>query len=62
MKRIIYTLVAIFIGCITSCSPDKYDVQEMGMVNMINQEIKLRMSHYQILADGKLQLEFTRYL
>ena len=45
MKRIIYTLVAIFIGCITSCSPDKYDVQEMGMVNM-NQikEIKLRMS------------------
>ena len=63
MKRIIYTLVAIFIGCITSCSPDKYDVQEMGMVNM-NQikEIKLRMSHYQILADGKAQLEFNPLL
>ena len=63
MKRILYTLVAIFTGCITSCSPDKYDVQEMGMVDMSQvKEIKLRMSHYQVLADGKAQLEFNPLL
>ena len=63
MKRILYTLAAIFIGCILSCTPDKDEVLEMGPVDMDHiKEIKLRTSHYQILADGKAQLEFNPLL
>ena len=63
MKRILYTLAAIFIGCILSCTPDKDEVLEMGPVDMDHiKEIKLRTSHYQILADGKAQLEFKPLL
>ncbi|MFR7875257.1 MAG: hypothetical protein ACLU4J_02055 [Butyricimonas paravirosa] len=54
--------MAIFTGCITH-SPDKYDVQKMGMADMSQvKEIKLRMSHYQVLADGKPNLSSIRYL
>ena len=46
MKRILYTLAAIFIGCILSCTPDKDEVLEMGLVDMDHiKEIKLRTSH-----------------
>ena len=63
MKRILYTFAAIFIGCITSCTPDKDEVLEMGLVDMDHiKEIKLRTSHYQVLADGKAQLEFNPLL
>ena len=45
MKRILYTLAAIFIGCILSCTPDKDEVLEMGPVDMDHiKEIKLRTS------------------
>ncbi|RHR78343.1 hypothetical protein [Odoribacter sp. AF15-53] len=63
MKRILYTLVAIFIGCIISCTPDKDEVLEMGLVDMDHiKDIKLRTSHYQLLANGKAQLEFNPLL
>ena len=46
MKRILYTLAAIFIGCILSCTPDKDEVLEMGPVDMDHiKEIILRTSH-----------------
>ena len=45
MKKILYTLAAIFIGCILSCTPDKDEVLEMGLVDMDHiKEIKLRTS------------------
>ena len=63
MKRILYTLVVIFIGCIISCTPDKDEVLEMGLVDMDHiKDIKLRTSHYQLLANGKAQLEFNPLL
>ena len=63
MNRILYTLVAIFIGCIISCTPDKDEVLEMGLVDMDHiKDIKLRTSHYQLLANGKAQLEFNPLL
>ena len=63
MKRILYTLVVIFIGCIISCTPDKDEVLEMGLVDMDHiKDIKLRTSHYQLLANGKPQLEFNPLL
>ena len=63
MKKILYTLAAIFIGCILSCTPDKDEILEMGLVDMDHiKEIKLRTSHYQVLADGKAQLEFNPLL
>ena len=63
MKRILYTLVVIFIGWIISCTPDKDEVLEMGLVDMDHiKDIKLRTSHYQLLANGKAQLEFNPLL
>ncbi len=63
MKRILYTIASVFIGCLISCTPDKYDFREMGTVDMnLVKEIKLRMSHFQVLADGKAQLEFNPLL
>lgn len=63
MKSILYFLGTIFIGCIISCTPDKYDILEIGMVDMKQvKEIKLRTSHYQVLANGKAQLEFNPLL
>ena len=63
MKRILYTLVVIFIGCIISCTPDKDEVLEMGLVDMDHiKDIKLRTSHYQLLTNGKAQLEFNPLL
>ena len=63
MKRILYTFTIIFIGCIMSCTPDKYKYHEPGMVDMNDvKEIKLRVSHDQLLANGKAQLEFNPLL
>lgn len=63
MKRIVYTLIVIFIGCMTSCLPGKYEILEMDMVDMNDiQEIKLRLNHFQLLADNKAQIEFSPLL
>lgn len=63
MKKILYSLAIIFTGYLISCSPDKYDVQKMGIVDMEQvKEIRLRTSHFQLLADGKAQLEFSPLL
>lgn len=58
MKKIVsFILFAVFIA---ACTPDKYEFREMGMADMDDvREIKLRISHYQLLADGKAQLEFS---
>lgn len=63
MKKILYILVVIFTGCVTSCTPDKDEILEMGTIDMNRiKEIKLRTSHYQLLADGKARLEFNPLL
>lgn len=63
MKRILYILATLFIGCFLSCTPDKDEVLEMGTIDMDQvKTIKLRMSHFQLLSDGKAQLEFNPLL
>ena len=63
MKRFLYSITALLVGCVFSCTPDKYEVVEMGTVDMSSiKEIKLRMNHFQVLADGKAQLEFCPLL
>lgn len=63
MKRILYTLTTLFIGCFLACTPDKDKVLEMGMIDMdLVKTIKLRMSHFQLLCNGKAQLEFNPLL
>lgn len=55
--------MVVLIGSLTSCTPDKYEFQEMEPVDMqVIREIKLRTSHFQLLADGKAQLEFNPLL
>ena len=63
MKRFLHSITTLLIGCMFSCTPDKYEVVEMGTVDMSNiKEIKLRTNHFQVLADGKAQLEFCPLL
>lgn len=63
MKRILYILTAILTVYCTACTPDRYEFREMGTVDM-NQirEIRLRASHYQLLADGRANIEFNPLL
>lgn len=63
MKRIVYTLTAILLVYCTACTPDRYEFREMEMVDMHQiREIKLRASHYQLLADGRACIEFSPLL
>lgn len=63
MKKIRYSLMAFLAGCMFSCTPDKYEVVEMNTIDMNSvKEIKLRTNHFQLLADGKAQLEFCPLL
>ncbi|MEY8592542.1 hypothetical protein AALK14_13965 [Butyricimonas hominis] len=63
MKKILYTIAGLLAGCILSCTPDKYDVAKIGMTDMSSiKEIKLRTNHFQVLANGKAQLEFCPLL
>lgn len=63
MKRILYILTFAVASILASCTPSDYEVFDMGTVDMNDVEkIKLRISHYQLLADGKAQLEFNPLL
>ena len=57
MRDLICTLGII--GVLFSCTPERYEYQEPGFVDMNTiAAIKLYLSHYQLLADGKAELEF----
>ena len=59
MKRINIGYMLLMMLCF-ACTPDDYDVYEMGATDMANiGQIKLCLSHYQLLADGKAELELT---
>ena len=62
MKRINIGYMLLMMLCF-ACTPDDYDVYEMGATDMANiGQIKLCLSHYQLLADGKAELELTPVL
>lgn len=62
MKRINIGYMLLIMLCF-ACTPDDYDVYEMGATDMANiGQIKLCLSHYQLLADGKAELELTPIL
>ncbi len=63
MKKTIYIVLIILAWSVVSCTPDKYDVKEFDMVDMDRvQEIALRLSHYEVLADGKACITFSPFL
>lgn len=46
-----------------ACTPDRYEYQEMPMTDMQDiEQVKLCVSHFQLLADGKAEVEFTPML
>lgn len=59
MKKILSVLIAGFIGGFTACTPDRYDYKEMEPFDMGQaKELSIKLNHYQLLADGKAQIEF----
>ena len=44
----------------TACTPDRYEFSEMPMADIEDVgQIKLCLNHFQLLADGKAEVEFT---
>ena len=63
MKKWIYILGLLVLSGYYSCMPDRYEYQEMPMANMEDVgQMKLCLSHFQLLADGKAEIEFTPML
>lgn len=63
MKKWIYILGLLVLSGYYSCTPDRYEYQEMPMENMEDVgQMKLCLSHFQLLADGKAEIEFTPML
>lgn len=61
--KYIYILTIIFWGCFSACTPGTDDFQEMGIQDMDRViDIRLRISHHQLLADGTAQIEFCPLL
>ena len=61
MRNLIYILSII--GVLFSCTPERYEYHEPSFVDMNTIEtIKLHLNHYQLLADGKSELEFSPVL
>lgn len=62
MKKFILLGLTALLGYI-SCTPDRYEYQEMPMADMENVgQVKLCLNHFQLLADGKAEVEFTPML
>lgn len=63
MKTFKSILSALFVACLVSCIPQSEEFEVMGMQDMDKiVDIKLRISHNQLLADGKAQIEFNPLL
>lgn len=61
-KRMDIGWMLIMLLCF-ACTPEDYELHEMGTTDMANiGQIKLCLSHYQLLADGKAKLELTPIL
>ena len=62
MKRNLYLIFALWALSMISCTPDRYDVKEIELINVENIEsIKLYGAHAQLLADGRAQMTFTPF-
>ena len=62
MKKFILLGLIGLMG-VVSCTPDRYKYEEMPMEDMNDVgQIKLCVNHFQLLADGKAEVEFTPML
>ena len=63
MKKWIYILGLMGLLGYNSCTPDRYKYEEPALMDMNDiGQIKLRLNHFQLLADGKAEIEFAPLL
>ena len=63
MRKFAYLLGLISLLGYSACTPDRYVYQEMPMADMEDVgQMKLCLNHFQLLADGKAEVEFTPML